>query len=87
MKVKINGTETDLKIDDNAKFTDLIELIKMSIDPSTKLIRRIVATTPQNKVYRFDFTGYGLNVRITDERFMYDPPSSINAYNNFLFQE
>ncbi len=33
MKVKINGTETELKIDDNAKFTDLIELVKMSIDP------------------------------------------------------
>ena len=67
--------------------SEAFSTIKMSIDPSTKLIRRIVATTPQNKVYRFDFTGYGLNVRITDERFMYDPPSSINAYNNFLFQE
>lgn len=61
--------------------------IKLSIDPETKLIRRVVATTPQSEVFIFNFYDYQLNTNINDQRFIYDPPSSANNYNNFLFSE
>lgn len=67
--------------------SEAFESIKLSIDANSKLIRRVVATTPQGKVYRFDLSGYQLNVRITDQDLEYNPPASVNAYNNFLFQE
>ncbi|HAK69331.1 MAG TPA: outer membrane lipoprotein carrier protein LolA [Treponema sp.] len=68
--------------------SEAFSTIKLSIDANSKLIRRVEATTPQGKVYRFDFTNYsGINRAISDQRFIYDPPSSVNAYNNFLFQE
>lgn len=61
--------------------------IKMSVVPSTMLIRRIEATTPQNETFTFDFKNYKLNQNISDQRFIYDPPTSANNYNNFLFSE
>lgn len=61
--------------------------IKLSVNPQTKLIRRVQAVTPQGESFRFDFSGYNLNSGISDQRFMYDPPSSANNYNNFLFSE
>lgn len=61
--------------------------IKLSINPQTKLIRRVVATTPQSENFTFNFYDYNLNSGITDQRFIYDPPSSANNYNNFLFSE
>ncbi|MBQ9908246.1 MAG: outer membrane lipoprotein carrier protein LolA, partial [Treponema sp.] len=61
--------------------------IKMSVSPETMLIRRIEATTPQNETFTFDFKNYKLNQNISDQRFIYDPPTSANNYNNFLFSE
>ena len=59
----------------------------LSVDPSTLLLRRIVATTPADLDYVFYFSNYSLNTGISEQRFIYDPPSSANNYNNFLFSE
>lgn len=61
--------------------------IKLSVSPDTMLIRRIEATTPQGEVFAFDFKNYHLNKGISELRFVYDPPTSANNYNNFLFSE
>lgn len=61
--------------------------IDIAVERDTKLIRRVVATTPQNDRFTFDFFNYKLNTNISDQRFIYDPPSSANNYNNFLFSE
>ena len=67
--------------------SEAFRFIKLSVIPSSKLIRRIEAVTPQGEVFRFNFTNYVINTGITDQRFLYDPPSSANYYNNFLFSE
>ncbi|MBQ7159771.1 MAG: outer membrane lipoprotein carrier protein LolA [Treponema sp.] len=67
--------------------SEAFRFIKLSVIPDSKLIRRIEAVTPQGESFRFDFTNYALNAGITDQRFLYDPPSSANYYNNFLFSE
>ena len=59
----------------------------VSVYPATLLIRRIVATTPADLDYVFYFSNYSLNTGISEQRFIYDPPSSANNYNNFLFSE
>lgn len=61
--------------------------IKMAIDPDTKLIRRIIATTPGGVVYQFDFKAYEINQGLTAKRFEYDIPSGANNYDNFLFSD
>ena len=61
--------------------------IKMSVSPSTMLIRRIFATTPQGETFSFDFKNYKINNGISEQRFIYDAPTSANNYNNFLFSE
>lgn len=61
--------------------------IKLAVDPSTKLIRRINAVTPKGEEFVFDFYDYALNQGISDQRFIYDAPSSANNFNNFLFSE
>ncbi len=61
--------------------------IILSIDPETKLIRRVEAQTVKDELFTFDFTDYILNQGISDQRFIYDAPSSANNYNNFLFSE
>lgn len=61
--------------------------IRLAVDSESKLIRVAEATTPQGQTYTFEFSNYTLNPKITEQRFIYDPPSSANAYNNFLFQE
>lgn len=67
--------------------SEAFSIIKMAVSPSTMLIRRIEATTPQGEVFTFDFRNYKLNQNISDQRFIYDPPTSANNYNNFLFSE
>ncbi len=67
--------------------TEAFRYIKLSVFPQNKLIRRIEAVTPQGETFQFDFTNYVINQGITDQRFIYDPPSSANNYNNFLFSE
>ena len=61
--------------------------IQLAVNPSTKLIRRIEAETTKGETYVFNFLDYRLNPEIPDQRFIYDPPSSANNYNNFLFSE
>lgn len=67
--------------------TEAFSQIKLAVSASSKLIRRITATTPQGDVFTFDFSNYKLNQGISDQRFIYDPPSSANNYNNFLYTE
>ncbi|MCR4822232.1 MAG: outer-membrane lipoprotein carrier protein LolA [Treponema sp.] len=67
--------------------SEAFSAIKMSVSPNTMLIRRLVATTPQGEDFVFDFKNYVLNQGISDQRFIYDPPTSANNYNNFLFSE
>ncbi len=67
--------------------SEAFESIKLSIDSESKLIRRVVATTPQGGVYRFDMKNYRLNVPVSNGEFYFEPPAYITSYNNFLFQE
>ncbi len=67
--------------------TEAFRYIRVAVNPDTKLIRRLEAVTPQGESFVFDFTNYVINQGITDQRFIYDPPSSANNYNNFLFSE
>lgn len=67
--------------------SEAFSTIKMSVTPNTMLIRRIEATTPQGETFAFDFKNYKLNAGISDQRFIYDAPTSANNYNNFLFSE
>ena len=64
------------------------QTIKLAINPSTLLIRRVEAVSAVSReVFKFDFSNYVLNQNIPDTRFLYDAPSSANTYNNFLFME
>lgn len=67
--------------------SEAFSTIRVSVSPATMLIRRIEATTPQGESFTFDFRNYVLNQGISDQRFIYDPPTSANNYNNFLFSE
>lgn len=67
--------------------TEMFRGIRLMINPETRLIRRIVATTITGDVLVFDFTGYALNQGILNNFFIYDSPSSANKFNNFLFTE
>ena len=61
--------------------------IILSVNPETRLIRRIEARTLTNALVRFDFTNIRTNVGIPEQRFVYVPPPHANMYNNFLFRE
>lgn len=61
--------------------------IKLAINEETKLIRRVEAVTPKGETFIFNFMDYKINQGISDQRFIYDPPSSANNFNNFLFSE
>ena len=61
--------------------------INIAVSENTKLIRRMEAVNPKGEVITFNFFDYKLNQNITDQRFIYDAPSSANNYNNFLFSE
>ncbi len=67
--------------------SEAFRFIRVAILPDSKLIRRIEAVTPQGETFSFNFTNYVINSGISDQRFIYDPPSSANYYNNFLFSE
>lgn len=67
--------------------SEAFRYIKMAVDPKSKLIRRIEGITPQGESFVFRFYGYELNKGISDNKFVYDAPSSANNYNNFLFNE
>jgi outer membrane lipoprotein-sorting protein len=61
--------------------------IILSINPDTKLIRRMEGTTIAGGEVRFDFTNVRTNQGIPEQRFIYDSPASANIYNNFLFRD
>ena len=61
--------------------------ITLSIDPQTRLIRRIEGRTIADGEVRFDFTNIRTNVGVPEARFIYDAPASANVYNNFLFRD
>lgn len=67
--------------------SEAFRYIKLAINADTKLIRRVEAATFHGETFVFNFTGYKVNSDISDQRFIYDPPSSANNYNNFLFSE
>lgn len=59
--------------------------ITLAINPKTKLIRRLRATLSNDDVFVFDYFDYSLNQNLSEQRFLYDPPSSANNFSNFLF--
>jgi outer membrane lipoprotein-sorting protein len=61
--------------------------IILSVDPSTRLIRRISGRTIAEVQVRFDFSDIKINQGIPEQRFIYDSPASANNYNNFLFSD
>ena len=61
--------------------------IILSINPETRLIRRIEGRTIAESDVRFDFINIRVNQGIPRERFIYDSPASANMYNNFLFRD
>ena len=67
--------------------SEAFRYIKLAINAETKLIRRVEASTTKAEIFIFDFFDYSLNQDITDQRFIYDAPSSANNFNNFLFTE
>lgn len=67
--------------------SEAFRYIKLAINDETKLIRRIEAVTTKGEEFVFDFYDYVLNQNISEQRFVYDAPSSANNYNNFLFTE
>ena len=67
--------------------SEAFRYIKLAINDETKLIRRIEAVTPKGEEFVFDFFDYMLNQNLSEQRFVYDAPSSANNYNNFLFTE
>lgn len=61
--------------------------IKLAINPKTKLIRRLQATTGKGEIFTFDYFDYKLNTGISDQRFLYDAPTNANNFSNFLFSD
>ncbi len=60
--------------------------IILSVNPDTKLIRRMEGETISRVVFVYDFRDIRLNQGIPATRFIYDSPASANLYNNFLFK-
>lgn len=67
--------------------SEAFSYINIAVNENTNLIRRIEAVTPKGEAFIFNFYDYKLNQGLSDQRFIYDPPSSANNYNNFLFSE
>ncbi len=67
--------------------SEAFRYIKIAVNNETKLIRRIEAVTPKGEEFVFNFYDYVLNQNLSEQRFVYDAPSSANNYNNFLFTE
>jgi len=60
--------------------------IVLSINPETRIIRRMEGRTTGDAEIRFDFTNVRVNVGIPEQRFVFDPPHGANMYQNFLFR-
>jgi outer membrane lipoprotein-sorting protein len=62
------------------------ELI-LSVNPDSRLIRRIEGRTIAEGQLRFDFVEIKTNQGIPEGRFIYDSPASAYLYNDFLFRD
>lgn len=67
--------------------SEAFRYIKLCVNESTKLIRRVEAVTSKGETFLFNFYDYRINTGISEQRFVYDAPSSANNYNNFLYSE
>ena len=61
--------------------------IILSINPETRLIRRMEGRTVADALVRFDFANIRTNLGIPPARFIYVAPSTANMVNNFLFRD
>jgi len=61
--------------------------IILSINPETRLIRRMEGRTLADTEVTFNFSNIRINQGIPEQRFIYDPPSGANMYHNFLFRD
>jgi len=61
--------------------------IILSINPETRLIRRMEGRTLADTEVTFNFSNIRINQGIPEQRFLYDPPSGANMYHNFLFRD
>jgi outer membrane lipoprotein-sorting protein len=59
----------------------------LSVNPETRLIRRIEGRTIADGNVRFDFMDVKTNLGIPEGRFIYDSPASAYMYNDFLFRD
>jgi len=83
-----NSTEMVVKLRLTRRFvSEGFREIILSINPDTRLIRRIEGRTIADADVRFDFTNIRTNVSIPEARFVYDAPASANNYYNFLFRD
>ena len=81
-----NSRENVIKLKLTSRFPlEGFKEIILSIDPNTKLIRRLEGQTIANETVRFDFINSIVNQGIPVQRFIFNPPSLINVYDNFLF--
>ena len=61
--------------------------IILSIDPNTRMIRRVEGRTTTDGTIQMDFSNVRTNVDIPDLRFSYDPPQGVSRQHNFLFRD
>jgi outer membrane lipoprotein-sorting protein len=61
--------------------------IILSVNPETRLIRRMEGRTIADTEVRFDLTNVRINSGIPVQRFIYDAPPSANVHHNFLFRD
>jgi len=61
--------------------------IILSINPETRMIRRMEGRTVTESEVSFDFTNIRTNLGIPEQRFVYTTPPTANMYNNFLFRD
>ncbi|MCX7024963.1 MAG: outer-membrane lipoprotein carrier protein LolA [Spirochaetes bacterium] len=60
--------------------------IKLSVNPETKIIRRIEGLTISGETISFTFSDVKTNQNIPIARFSYDLPAGASTYNDFLFK-
>lgn len=58
--------------------------ITMDVDRNSLLLVHVAAAGRNGGTTEMSFRDYKINQGIPNERFVYDPPSSANYYNNFL---
>ena len=61
--------------------------IILSVNPNTRLIRRMEGHTIAGGMVQFDFTSIRTNVGVPEMRFMYETPGTAFTFHNFLFRD